>query len=95
MSTARPELYMEVSMKYEVEKVDRIIKSRPRPWRYEQIIDLEVGQGFKIPFTELSLDALDPTQTVRSSASHYSKLLGRRFRTKRHANGSITLYRVE
>jgi hypothetical protein len=83
---------------YEVETVDLAALERPlhkqhRRWR--QIADLEIGQGLRIPESEFSLTAYDPTQTMRSVAWFYGKRLGRKYRTQRQLNGSMLIYRVK
>ncbi len=58
-----------------------------RKWKYSAIENLEVGQGFLVPTSDLSADALDPRGTVRSIAWIYSRQLGRKFVTHKDVRG--------
>jgi hypothetical protein len=47
-----------------------------RKWKYSAIVQLEIGQGFMVPYSDLSTIGDDPTHTVRTIAWDYSKKLG-------------------
>ena len=83
-------------MNYPIVDVDlRSFQGRGRrPWKYEQIELLEVGQGFSVPLSDLSYTSIDPAHTVRSTAVHYGRKLGRKFRTRR-LDDAIQIVRVE
>lgn len=83
-------------MQYKIEDVDlRSFQRRGRrPWKYEQIEELKVGQGFRVPLSDLSYNAIDPAHTVRSIATHYGRKLGRKFRTRR-LDDAVQIVRVE
>jgi hypothetical protein len=70
------------------------VPERPNPSAWVEVPKLAIGEGFLVPWTELSERAIDPMGLVRSIASIYSKQLGRRFRTRKEPRG-IWLYRIE
>lgn len=66
----------------------------PRPWKYEQVLRLEVGQGFVVPWSDLSREALDPGRAVRDAASYWSRRLKRRFNTRSLAERGVMMIRT-
>lgn len=82
-------------MPYQIENID-ITKWRddPHPTKWWQIIELEVGQGFRVPFTDLPYNSSDPTHVVRTSAWLYGKKLGRKFATRTLPNRSVLVVRL-
>jgi len=83
---------------YDVENIDLARQREPlrrKFRRWHQLAELAVGQAIRVPESELSRCALDPTGTLRTIAWFYGKQLGRRFRTQRQVNGSVLIYRVE
>jgi hypothetical protein len=69
-------------MKFEIVDGRAILAHRPRPWKYEQLTTLEVGQGLRIPLADLSYKTDHPEHTVRSQASRYGTILGQRLVTR-------------
>ena len=84
-------------MSYVIERVDDDLlkrkRARPRK-RFREIADLEPGEGFRVPWTEMSMKALDPYGVVRTEAWQYGKELGRQFRTRVLEDGSMLLFRL-
>lgn len=79
---------------YDIEEVDLAAwHSRPHPRKYWRMVELEVGQGFRVPFSDISTYS-DPSHSVRSLASLYGKRLGRRFATRTLPNGSVQVVRL-
>jgi hypothetical protein len=61
-----------------------------RSYKYPQILELQVGQGLRLPWSDLSMG--DPNGTVRTIAWLYGKKLpGRKFRTEKHTWGMLLL----
>ncbi len=58
-----------------------------RKWKYGAIESLEVNQGFFVPHSDLSQEALDPLGAVRTIAYLYSKRLSRKFSTRKDQLG--------
>lgn len=84
-------------MPYEIETVDLEVLETPLRQRYRrwhQLAELKVGEGLRVPDSELSRCALDPTGTMRTVAWAYGRKLGRIFRTQRQLTGAVLIYRV-
>lgn len=80
-------------MDYSIETID-ISSLRNRPWKYIAFTKLEVGQGFRVPLSDLSYASGTPSHTVQVSAWYWGKKLGRRFATRRERD-CVLVVRVE
>jgi hypothetical protein len=65
----------------------------PRRLKWTQVEELKVGQGFLVPWSVLELYR-QPTSVMRTVAIIYGKRLGRKFSTRKTAEG-VWIYRVE
>jgi hypothetical protein len=62
-------------------------RPEPRqPRKYPEIVELEVGQGFFVPFADLRHSA-DPAHCMRTMAWTWSRALQRKFATRRAPKG--------
>ena len=71
-------------MKYEI--VD-IAPGQFSPRKYGQILDLEIGQGFLVPWNDLSYNTAAPAKAPQQTAYYWARKLGRRFSTRKDARG--------
>ena len=55
--------------------------------KYEPICDLEIGQGFLVPWTDLSYATFAPAKAAQQSAYYWARKLGRRFATRKDRRG--------
>jgi hypothetical protein len=70
-----------------------IVDYSPPPRKWDQIETLQVGKGFCVPWYKLEMYK-HPQSILRTVACLYGKRLGRKFSTRKTAEG-VWIYRVE
>lgn len=76
-------------MRYEV--ISAPVERETRAWKYGQLLELEIGQGIVIPYSDLSYNNHDPSHTVRTVAVYYAKKFNRKFRTEKRVDGILVV----
>lgn len=79
-------------MKYEIHQISP--EDLSNAYKYEQIPELNVGEGFLVPWADMSYEAARPGVAVQSIAYYWGKKLGRRYVTKKVKEG-VWIMRVE
>lgn len=72
-------------MKYEIVQISP--EDLSAAYKYEQIPHLEVGQGFLVPWEDMSSEGLQPHKGPQNTAYYWGKKLKRRFSTQREKRG--------
>lgn len=79
-------------MKYEIQQISP--EDLSNAYKYEQIPELNVGEGFLVPWADMSYEAKRPGVAVQSIAYYWGKKLGRRYATKKAKTG-VWIMRVK
>ena len=74
-----------IEMKYEIVEVAPC--QFPTAHKYAEIAKLEIGQGFLVPWTDLSYQSAAPAKGAQQSAYYWGRKLGRRYTTRKNRRG--------
>jgi hypothetical protein len=72
-------------MKYEIVKMSP--KQLTRAYKYKQIAELDVGEGFHVPWSDMSEEGLNPAKGPQQMAYYWGKKLGRKYVTRKDKSG--------
>jgi hypothetical protein len=72
-------------MKYEIVKISP--KQLSRAYKYEQIAELAVGEGFHIPWCDMSSEGFFPAKGPQQMAYYWAEKLDRKHVTRKDKNG--------